>query len=238
MKKVSETGSAGRRMRSASGQAMYDTVRGEILTLKLAPGQEIDELGLAARFNVSRTPVREVLVRLAAEDLVEMRANRGARVALMNFGEIPALVESLEIFERLTGRRAARFRTPQDIAQLRALAAEFEACAATEDRIGIVDVNWRFHDVINRASRNRFLAEDATRALTRMLRISTIIFGRDVRPYNSEIAAQHHHIVDALEAQDEAAVDALMVSHNNELKRALGEFLATSYGRDTDLDFR
>lgn len=237
MRKAPGSGSALRKTRSASGQAMYDAVRGEILTLKLAPGQELDELGLAARFNVSRTPVREVLVRLAAEGLVEMRANRGARVSLMNFAEIPPMVESLEIFERLTGRRAARFRTQKDIEQLRALALEFENCIASGDRVGIVDVNWRFHDAINRACRNDFLAEDATRALTRMLRISMMIFGLDTGVYNMEIAGQHHRIVDAIEARDEAAVDALMVTHSEDLRRALGQYLGKAHGRDADLDF-
>jgi DNA-binding GntR family transcriptional regulator len=238
MQKASASGSALRKTRSASGQAMYDIVRGEILTLKLAPGQEIDELGLAARFKVSRTPVREVLVRLAAEDLVEMRANRGARVALMNFAEIPAMIEILEIFERLTGRRAARFRSQKDLDRLLVLAREFEARVKADDHLGIVDVNWHFHDVIHRACRNPFLAEDATRALTRMLRISTMVFGAGIGNYNPEIAAHHYRIIDALAARDEAAIDGLMVSHNDELRRALAEYLGSTHGSNADLDLR
>lgn len=222
------------KLRSASGQTVYDTLRAEILNLKLPPGQELDEVQLATRFNVSRTPIREVIVRLAAENLVELRHNRGARVSLMNFDELPAMIESLEILERLTIRRAARSRTDEDLAEMRAISARFEECVAANDHEGIVELNWRFHDVINRASGNRFLAEDATRALTRMLRLSIIIFrGAAV---GREVAEQHQEMVAAIAAGDIAEADRLTMSHNEVLRKALTAYLNRSGLAKIDLD--
>jgi DNA-binding GntR family transcriptional regulator len=56
---------------------VYVTLRNEILTMKLAPGTHLDEQGVAERFGVSRSPVREALVRLSAERLVNILPNRG-----------------------------------------------------------------------------------------------------------------------------------------------------------------
>ncbi len=61
------------RKRGSGVKMVYDLLRDEILDLKLAPGSPIDEVQLADRFKMSRTPIREALVRLAGEGLIEFR---------------------------------------------------------------------------------------------------------------------------------------------------------------------
>ena len=74
----------GRRAKGTGAKFAYETIRDEILTLALAPGQLLDETTLAERFAMSRSPVREALIRLAGEDLVVMLANgfEGSEAAL------------------------------------------------------------------------------------------------------------------------------------------------------------
>lgn len=62
-------------------ESVYDTLRSEILALALQPGQLLDETTLAERFDMSRSPVREALIRLAGEELVVTLSNRSTIVA-------------------------------------------------------------------------------------------------------------------------------------------------------------
>src|SRR5579863_1494663 len=102
---VKETGTA----------RVYVTLRNEILTMKLAPGTHLDELGVAERFDVSRSPVREALVRLSAEGLVTILPNRGNIVTPMDFGRVPEFLDALDLLQRVTTRLAALHRTAHDL---------------------------------------------------------------------------------------------------------------------------
>ena len=73
---------------------VYEGLRDDILNLRLSPGENIQETPLEARFKVSRTPVREALIRLASEGLITLNPNRGARVSSIDISEMPQFFEA------------------------------------------------------------------------------------------------------------------------------------------------
>src|SRR4030095_13154476 len=93
-----------KRTREPGWRSVYDTLRTEILALTLAPGQLLDETSLAERFGLSRSPVREALIRLAAEDLVVTLPNRSTIVAPIDLASFPKYVDALDIAQRMTSR--------------------------------------------------------------------------------------------------------------------------------------
>jgi DNA-binding GntR family transcriptional regulator len=221
-------------MRSEAGQSAYDVLRGEILTLRMKPGQDLDELALVERFGVSRTPLREALIRLSEEDLVEMRPNKGARVARLNFEDVPKMIEILELHQRVTIRRAARHRTREDLASLREAAEEFEMAVQRVDTIETVYANWKFHDIIHQACGNRYLAQDASRALTRMLRVSMFLFA-PATTVSEPLGRQHDAMIEALEARDVDLADRLIVEHTNEVRAFLAKYLGEARPCDEEV---
>ena len=80
----------------------------EIIAGKLRPGDKLDELSLAERYNVSRTPIREAIAELAAEGLVETRPRRSAIVATFSIQQIIEMYEVLAVLEGLCANLAAR----------------------------------------------------------------------------------------------------------------------------------
>ena len=100
-------------------QRVYAQVREDIIGLRLPPGADLDEASLEERFGVSRTPVREALIRLASEGLIVLLPNRGARITHIDISDVPQLFEALELCQRATIRWAAERRTPADISELR-----------------------------------------------------------------------------------------------------------------------
>lgn len=123
-------------------------LRQDILSVQLKPGEALVEKLLTARFGVSRTPVREALVRLAEEGLVEIYPQSGTYV-----GRIPAasLPEAVVIRQALEGKAVALFverAGPPDLAALEQMIARQEALARLDDRDGFHAADEAFHERI------------------------------------------------------------------------------------------
>ena len=90
---------------------IYETLRDDILSLKLEPGKLIDETSLAKRFQVSRSPIREALVKLGTEGLTKTLPNKGTIVAPLTLEELPDYMDALDLIQRSVTRLAALNRT-------------------------------------------------------------------------------------------------------------------------------
>ena len=108
--KASPTKSSPVRTRGRGVQTVYDQLRQSILELTLPPGSPLDEVSLSTQFHMSRTPVREALVRLSAEGLVVTLPNRSTIVAPIDFTQLPLYFEALTLMYRVTTRLAASGR--------------------------------------------------------------------------------------------------------------------------------
>ena len=118
--------------KGTGAQFVYERLREEILSLVLAPDENLDEARLVARFGLSRTPVREALIRLAADGLVTMLPNRGAQVAALGLMDFPRYVEALDLLQRAVTRLAALRHDAHDLARLRTAEAAFESFLARD----------------------------------------------------------------------------------------------------------
>ena len=99
-----------KKTRGFGALTIYETLRDEILSLEMEPGQLVDESSLASRFGVSRSPVREALVRLVSEALLQTLPNKGTIVTPLRIQEFPQYVDALDLIQRATTRLAADVR--------------------------------------------------------------------------------------------------------------------------------
>lgn len=97
---------------------MVRAIADEILTGKLKPGDRLDEMSLAERYGVSRTPVRDALGQLSAMSLVDRRPNRGAIVMVMTQEHLASMFESMAELEAICARFSAERMTPAERASL------------------------------------------------------------------------------------------------------------------------
>jgi DNA-binding GntR family transcriptional regulator len=104
-----------KRARGTGSRSVYESLRNEILSLALPPGQLLDETTLAERFNMSRAPVREALIRLGSDELVVTLSNRSTIVAPIEVATFPKYVEALDIAQRMNTRLAAALSTDADL---------------------------------------------------------------------------------------------------------------------------
>src|SRR5690606_17611777 len=146
------------RRRGSGVKLVYDVLRDEILDLVLPPGSPIDEVQLAERFGMSRTPIREALVRLAGEGLVETLPNRSTMVSNIDFVNLHTFFDAMTLMYRVTTRLAAEHRRPEDLAAIRARQAEFAAAVAAQDALAMISTNRELHAAIAEAGRNPYYA--------------------------------------------------------------------------------
>ncbi len=202
---------------------LREQIEEQIATGQLAPGSALDELALAAQYGVSRPPVREALIQLAAGGLVEIRPRRGAVVASLGPARLLEMFEVMAELEAMCARLAARRMTA---AEQQALAAAHRACgAARDDPDAYFYCNERFHGAIYAGSHNAFLAEEAV-ALQRRLRPYRRLQLR-VRDRMANSYAEHEAVVAALLGGDAGVAAEALRRHVSVQGERFGDLVAS-----------
>jgi DNA-binding GntR family transcriptional regulator len=210
-----------------AGERVIELVRileQEIVTGVLEPGHRLDETTLAARFGVSRTPVREALNQLASTGLVEVRPRRGAAVAAPGLKELLEMFEVMAELEGLCGRLAARRMSGEERSALETAHEACRICAERDDSDGYYGANVAFHEAIYAGCHNRFLAEQ-TRALRNRLSPYRRLQLRRVNRIDESFAEHEAVLAAILEGQADEA-DRLLQSHVTVQGGSFADFVA------------
>ena len=177
-------------------EILRETIEELIAVGTFAPGQHLDETELAARFNVSRTPIRETLIQLASMGLVVIRPRRGAVVAELGAQQLVEMFEVMSELEAMCARLGARRMTQAEQDALLAAHAACQEASAANDPDDYYYKNEVFHYAIYAGSHNQFLIEQA-RSLSRRLRPYRRLQLR-VRDRLGTSLAEHDAVVQAI----------------------------------------
>lgn len=205
-------------------QALREALEQDIITGKFRPGERLDEQSLAARFEVSRTPIREALMQLASTGLVTL-ARRGAFAASLSFKDVVERFEMMAALEGMCGALAARRITEP---MQRELERAHENCvreASGEDVDAYYDANRRFHHVIYEACQNTFLAEQARQLHDRLKPYRRLQLQARSRVAHS--LAEHESIVDAIRSGDSERAERQLKNHILIQGERLADFIAS-----------
>jgi DNA-binding GntR family transcriptional regulator len=196
---------------------LYDTLRRRITGMELAPGAVIDEVSLAEEFGLSRPPVRELMRQLAAEGYIELEPNRPARVAAMGYQSMRSFFLAAPLIYVATTQLAAQHATPQEVAELKHIQAQFRTAIEQNDVAARVHFNDRFHHAIGAMAHNDYLMPSLRRLLIDHARMGKIFYRQ---PTSSDMQAnldtamrQHDEIIDAIERRDPQLAGELVRAH-------------------------
>ncbi|MBY6413067.1 GntR family transcriptional regulator [Rhodococcus sp. BP-252] len=202
-------------MQSLSGRdKAYVFVRDQVLTSPAATGTFLNEQDLATRIGVSRTPVREALLMLQAEGLVEMVPKRGAHVPAMSGRQISELMDLRGVLERHAATTSLRAGNVPASA-MRSILVEQEDLAdnRTDDAAkDFIDLDGKFHQILVDAAGSELLSRTYAGLRARQLRVGlTALFSAADRQRN--VCTEHEAIVTALEGGDEGLVQRAIDDH-------------------------
>lgn len=195
----------------------------DILLGRLPPGAHLDEQGLADRYGVSRTPVREALKQLVVTGLVERRPRKGVAVAEVTPARLEAMFEAMAEIEAACLRHAvARMDDTERrlLLEVHLFSRDAVACGSADRYDGL---NLEFHAIILRACRNPFLADTAGALRRRVQPFRRVQFRSAARLHRS--FAEHQAIVDAVMARDAEAAYARMLAHVRAASTVAATFL-------------
>ena len=216
---------------------VFEKLRNEILALQLEPGQLIDEASLAKRFDVSRSPIREALVRLASERLVQTLPNKGTIVAPLNLEDFPKYIDALDLIQRVVTRLAAVNRSEADLAKIRALQEAFRESHARGDALGVILGNREFHAAIGDASGNRIFADTYRRILDEGRRTLCLYFRSHEGVLPPDLDREHYGIIDAIEKRDPDRAEELARQHAEGMHRRFVDYISKRNVTDFQLGF-
>lgn len=186
-------------------------IRALILDGDLLPGDKLDEHGLAKRFEVSRTPVREALHHLASSGLVELRPNRGAFVTTLSAEERREFFIAMTELEATCARLAAMCMTPAErsgLVRLHEKMGQFVSRGLVEE---FTAANEDLHNMILQGARNAPLAEMTRSVRDRLRSRRDTQFKREHRIADSH--DEHEIAVRAIVSGDPAAAHSAMLHH-------------------------
>jgi DNA-binding GntR family transcriptional regulator len=221
-------GQTGRKPRGTGAAFVYERLRDEILSLELRPGSPLDEVGLSKRFRLSRSPVREAIIRLASEGLVTVFPNRSSMVAPLDLRLIPCHLDALEVMQRLTTRLAARNRTARDIEKIEKSEAAFADAVNKRQLPEMINANYDYHMAIAEAGANPYFTALYGRLLDegkRMLHMH-FSFAAESRVRGLQtLLSEHAAITAAIRNQDVDLAEELAYLHSVEFRRRFTSYL-------------
>ncbi|OHV26217.1 MULTISPECIES: GntR family transcriptional regulator [Rhizobium] len=208
---VSSQAIGGRLRRVTTAGAIYERLHANIVSLRMPPGMALQEKRIADDFGVSRTPVREALLRLSEGGLVDIYPQSGTVVSRVPVSAIPEAVVVRKALEGTTVEAAALLATAADIARLDAIIARQRSHAATGNASSFHEEDESFHEAIAQISGYPgiwVILKTVKVQIDRARRLTLPVLGR-----MDNVVHEHMIIRDALAAHDATAARDAMIHH-------------------------
>lgn len=207
-------------VRNASDVAT-ELLRNAIVDGTLPPGKRLKEEELARSLGISRTPVREALVMLQAEGMIDASPNRGSTVRSHNANELDDLYQLRALLEGHAARRAAAHASDELVGELWASCERFDGLISTGEVHDLVQENLSFHTLILDAAGSERL-ESIVRTVTDLPLVyrSYIWYSPEQRKISLHY---HQQITRALESRDGERAELVMKEHVFEARDVLVE---------------
>jgi GntR family transcriptional regulator, rspAB operon transcriptional repressor len=200
---------------------IYLALRDDIVAMRMKPGEPINEKRLALDHGVSRTPVREALLRLAGEHLVDIFPQSGTFVARIPIVALPEAILIRKALEVMTAREAARNAGPERIAALRQSIERLRTLTRKGDRPRFHAADDAFHAAIAEAAGHPGvwrLVQQVKVQVDRYRLLTLPVPGRMAR-----VVEEHAAVVEAIATHDEARASDTMASHLDGLSASISD---------------
>jgi DNA-binding GntR family transcriptional regulator len=203
--------------RTSLREQVADALRAAVVSGEMKPGQLYSAPTLAAQFGVSATPVREAMLDLAKQGLVEVVPNKGFQVTSISDAELDQITEIRMLLEPAAAAAAARRAKPADAADLQPLAQAIVDAAASGDLISYIEADLEFHARLLMLGGNRRLVGivNDLRAQTRLYGLSGLV----QRGILTSTASEHLTMCECLAARDAPAMKRLVRTHVGHVRR-------------------
>jgi DNA-binding GntR family transcriptional regulator len=208
----------GRPRTATAASRIYGDLRAELVSLARRPGEAISEAEIALSYGVSRTPVREAILKLSDEGLVEIFPQSGIIVSRIRIAALPEAILVRRALEEMTARMAAERATASQILALHSGVERQREADAAHDRDAFHQADESFHATITEIA-----GYPGIWKLILQVKVNVDRFRQLTLPQAGRMAtviAEHERILSAIEAHDPDRAAVAMARH---IERLLGD---------------
>lgn len=214
-------------------QDAYQKIKELIVTLKLQPRDQIDEEWVAKKLSIGRTPIREALFRLNAENLVEVVHGRGFFVQDITLSSLRDLFETMLILEPSAVALAARRIKAGQIDDLKRINTNLRQAWFEKNYLQVTLLNSRFHRTIYKATDNSFLIAYLDNLQNQSQRLAYLCFSKDLASYDMHSHAElsikdHQSLIELLRQGNHIDAVNIISEHVKLFQRRVNHFMTPS----------
>ncbi len=208
-------------MKITDAEKAYRQIKEQIIKTKLSPGALVNEANLMSELALGRTPIREAMKQLEADNLVTITPRRGVFVTDITVTDLTKIFEVRVVLEPLAVRLATQRITREELAKLRLLVEKYEdADSAITEKLLKLDRD--FHMLLAEAAHNDFLSKDIMHYYNLSLRIWYLALNH-AQPEDIDVEA-HIDILEAIEAKDVKKATNYMTKHIKNFHKTIKQF--------------
>jgi len=205
----------------------YDGIYNKIITMELSPGQRLDEKLLMEELGIGRTPIREALLWLAGDLMVESFRNKGFIVRPILLQNTKAVFEALRILESGVAELAVRHDIKPFLKMMKADNEGVKKAVKQKDMLQLVQYNSDFHLHFAACSCNEYLLKALTTVRCEGKRLAFLSYGNEISSGKSlethyqTVISQHEELISSLEARDEKTLNEIIEKHISEFQQRI-----------------
>ncbi len=197
----------------------YEKIIHKIISLEYNPGQHLEENQLVERLGIGRTPIREALLRLAGENMVESQPNKGFVVRPITLQNTKAVFEGMKILELAVASLAVRQDATILRSKMEASNEKVKSAVKSMDVFGLVEANHDFHMYFADCSHNEYLVRAVNEVRSEAKRLSYLSYANEIDPERSlqihyeSVIREHDEIITYLGERNEARLKETIEKH-------------------------
>ena len=229
--KITGTPKSAENGRQSLADTAYQIIYRNIVSLTYEPGQRLEENQLVEQLGIGRTPIREALLNLCADLLVETAPGKGYTVRPITIQGTKAAFDALQILELGVAQLAVRQEVSQILDRMTDANRAVADAVATMNILDLVEANGLFHSHFAACSRNLYLIEALQRVRCETNRLAYLSYGneidlqRSLAEHYASVVTQHAKIIDLIRTRDEDALKTIITDHIRIFKNRIIRYL-------------
>lgn len=203
-------------MKENKKDLVYEDLKSRILQLDLVPGAALDEAVLASQYDLSRTPLREVLQRLGGEGYAKLESHRGASVSSMDLNTMRNFFQSAPMIYAAIARLSVEHSTGEQLEILKTIQRRFQRAVNQRSVSEMTIHNHNFHEQMGVMAASPYLFPSLCRLLIDHTRMSHRFYGAELSRSDKHIkdaCDQHDRMIDAIENGEPGKIVEVTLAH-------------------------
>jgi DNA-binding GntR family transcriptional regulator len=215
------------------GATAYEKIYRKIISLEYEPGQRLEENQLVKQLEIGRTPIREALLNLSADMMVQSQPNKGFVVSPITLQKTKAAFAALKILELGIASLAVQQDVKHYLSQMEIANQAVKDAMVQMDILRLVEANSTFHIYFARCSNNEYLIQGLHKVRCETNRLAYLSYGNEIDPCKSlhdhyeSVVGEHNEIVTCIKNRDEAGLKETICRHIKTFQKRVIHYMAS-----------